>query len=327
MHKKTILLLLIVILSVGCLGLVSADNNTTDNITAEETVDLTDYIIPISITDNGIEFSDGFRGFCLDLSKDAINVDDKFTSTSTNDEEIENNVKSAIIDCYKAGEEDHLGDFVSQVLNGNKNYDAVDTLLDSSKITDDTIVVNINNTTDATFTFELLKSADNGKSDCLAYKVSMKTIVNDDVLSSSDDEKVNLSEVENETIIDETDNTTDEKTGEASGGELIDEAVDKTNTTSDEKANKTDDKQSDSETVVNETNKTIINKTNTVIVNETNTTIINKNTTKVINKTNETPQNATVQDTIMKTVGNPIFLLVIVIVIIAVVAVVMRRKD
>lgn len=316
MHKKTILLLLIVILSAGCLGLVSADNNTTDNVTAEETADLTDYIMAISITDNGIKFSDGFTGFCLDSSKDTANVNDEFISSPTDDDEIENNVKSAIIYCYKAGNEGNLGGFVSQVINGNMKYDVEDALFDSSKITDDTIVVNINNTTEATFTFELLKSTYSGKSDCLAYNVSMKSVVNDDVLSSSDDEKVNLTKVENETIIDETNNTTDAKTAEASGGDLISE-----------EQNKTDDNQTDSETVINETNKTIINKTNTVIVNETNTTIINKNTTKVINKTNETPQNATVQDTIMKTVGNPIFLLAVVIVIIAVVAVVMRRKN
>lgn len=311
MHKKIMTLLIVLIFSISCLAVVAEDNNTTDNLTNEESENLIDYIIPISISDNGIEFSDGFTGFCLDLSKSAINVDDKFTSTSTNDEEIENNVKLAIIECYLMDNENNIGDFVSQAIKGNKKYDVVDTFLDSS-ITDDTIAVNINNTTEATFTFELLKSANSDKSDCLAYKVSMKKIADENVLSSSDDEKLNLSALENETVIDETGNATDEKTEYASGGELV---------------NESDDKQSDGETTVNETNKTIVNKTNVVIVNETNTTIINKNTTKVINKTKEAPQNATVQDQIMRTVGNPIFLLVIVIVIIAIVAVVMRRKN
>lgn len=319
MHKKIMTLLIVLIFSVSCLVVVAADNNTTDNAADEKIEDLANYIIPISITDNGIEFSDGFTGFCLDLTKNAVNVDDKFTSTHTQNEAVENNVKWAIIEWYKSGKTDNIEDAVSQAINGNKNYDEKDTLFESGKITDDTIVVRIDNTTKATFEFELLKSANDGVSDCLAYKVSQKTVPADDVLSSSDEDIVNTSEVENDTVIDMTANTTDEKTGQASGGDLINDT--------DKKTENNSDKQSYDETIVNETNKTIVNKTNTVIVNETNTTIINKNNTKVINKTKETPQNATVQDTIMKTVGNPIFLLVIVIVIIAVVAVVMRRKN
>lgn len=319
MNKKAMPLLIILILSISCLGLVSADNDTDDNATTEDIEDLMDYIVPISISGNGIEFSDGFTGFCLDLSKDAVNVDDKFTSAHTINDDVENNVKLAIIDCYKSGDKNNVENMVSQVINGNKKYDSVDTLLDSGKITDDTITVKIDNTTEATFEFELLKSAKDGVSDCLAYKASMKKIDNNDVLTSSEDDVVNVSKVGNDTIIDKTANTTDEKTPQASGGDIINDTNNKTDTK--------DNKQSDDETIVNETNKTIVNKTNTVIVNETNTTIINKNNTKVINKTNKTPQNATVQDTIMKTVGNPIFLLAIVIVIIAVVAVVMRRKN
>ena len=320
MHKKIMTLLIVLIFSLSCLVVVAANNNTSDNAAySEEIEDLMDYIIPISFTDKGIEFSDGFTGFCLDSTKSGVNVDDKFTSTHTQNEEVENNVKWAIIEWYKSGKKDNIENAVSQAITGNKKYDAANTLFESGDIGDDKIVVKIDNTTEATFEFELLKSSKDGISDCLAYKVSMKTVPNDDVLSSSENDIANTSKVENDTIIDKTGNITDEKTGEASGGELINET--------DKKTDANDNKKSDDETVVNETNKTILNKTNVVIVNETNTTIIHKNNTKVINKTNETPQNATVQDTIMKTVGNPIFLLVIVIVIIAVVAVVMRRKD
>ena len=285
MHKKIMTLLIVMIFSISCLAVVAADNNTTDNATDGEIEDLMDYIIPISITDKGIEFSDGFTGFCLDLTKNAVNVDDKFTSTNTQNDAVENNVKWAIIEWYKSGKTDNIEDAVSQAINGNKNYDEKDTLFESGKITDDTITVKIDNTTEATFEFELLKSANDGVSDCLAYKVSEKTVPADEVLSSSEEDIVNTSEVENETVLDMTANTTDEKAGQASGGELINDT--------DKKTDNNTDKQSDDETIINETNKTIVNKTNTVIVNETNTTIINKNNTKVINKTKETPQNAT----------------------------------
>ena len=116
MHKKILTLLIVLIFSVSCLAVVAEDNNTTDNMTAEKNVDLMDYIIPISVSDNGISFSDGFTGFCLDLSKDSITLDDKFSSSPTKDEDVENKLKLAIIGCYKDGDEDHLGGIISQVL-------------------------------------------------------------------------------------------------------------------------------------------------------------------------------------------------------------------
>lgn len=317
MHKKIMTLLIVLIFSVSCLAVVAQDNNTTINTTSEELEDLTDYIIAISTTAKGIEFSDGFTGFCLDLSKDAVNVDDKFTSAHTNDDKVENNVKMAIIECYKTGNENNLQNIVSQVLNGNKEYDVLNATFKSNQIADDTIVVDINNDTEATFTFELLKSNNAGKSDCLAYKISTKAIAKDDVLSASNDDA-------NDTLETTTENNTKSNDQLAAGENNTQTANgNENNNTPAEKKNAGDD----SQTIINETNTTTINKNNTVIVNENNTTIINQKNVKTINKTNETPKNATIQDQIMRTVGNPIFLLVVVIVIIAVVAVAMRRKN
>ena len=336
MNKKIIPLLIVLIVSVCCLSLVSADNNTTDNVTVTEDVqeDLTDDIIAFSITENGIEFSDGFTGFCLDPSKGSISVDDKFTSQATTGGEVENNVKLAIIECYKTGHEDDIKNIVSQVIAGNKEQDIVESVYSSTETVADTATVDIDNSTEATFTFELLKSQDDSKSDCLAYTVSMQTVENDDVLAAGDDEANdtmetaadNDTESDNNLTADENDTDTtaeNQKTTEEDPAAAGDNNDTQQEVSDDNDTGKSDGKQ----TIVNETNKTIINKTNTVIVNETNTTIINKNNTKVINKTNETPQNATVQNQIMRAVGNPIFLLVVVIAIIAVVAVVMRRKN
>lgn len=312
MDKKIIALLIILIFSVGCLSFVSADNNTTDTATVENSEknvtvteeDLTDYITPVHITDKGIEFSDGFVGFCIDSAKGAITANDKFTSQNTGNDEIQNNVKLAIIDCYKSGKENNIQNVVSQAISGNKNYN-------SGESVGDTAVVKINNTTEATFTFELLKPADSSHSDCLAYKVSLKTVAGDDVLGASDNNV-------NDTVENTTENnaTTENTT--------INNAT-SDNTT--ENKNASDEKQLPSnQTVIN--NNTIINNTNNTVNIENNTTIINQNNnTKIINKTNELPKNATLQQRIMRTVGNPIFLLVLVIVIIAVVAVVIRRKG
>lgn len=325
MNKKAMPLLIILLLTISCLSIVSADNNTTDNGTAGEIDDLTNYIIPISITDNGIQFSDGFTGFCLDLSKDSINVDDKFTSSHTNNNDVENNVKLAIIECYKTGHENNIGNMVSQAINGNKKYDEVEALFTSSKISDDTITVNITNTTEATFTFELLKSANDGKSDCLAYKVSMHKVANDNVLAATNDDANDTLETATENNTPSNDTIAAAEGNNASGEKQGANEDAKSNENNNTQTEGTND--SENQTTVNETNKTIVNKTNTVVVNENNTTIINQKNVKVINKTNETPKNATVQDKIMRTVGNPIFLLVLVIVVVAIVAVVMRRKN
>ncbi len=311
MNRKIIPLLIVLICSLCCLGLVSADDNTTDNLTGANVEDMMGYVMPIHITDNGIEFSDGFIGFCIDSKKPAVTANDHFSAQPTKNDVLENHIKLAIIEAYKAGKEDNLGDIVMQVINGDKEHDIVQAVFNSTETVNDTATVTLNNTTEATFTFELLTSQDGSKSDCLAYKVSMKEIKTDEALKATNDD-VNQS-VDNESAA--VANTSDDAT-----------------TKTDDVENKTaaaggDEQSDDGQTVVNETNKTIINKTNTVIVNENNTTVINKNNTKVINKANDNPQNATIPQKIMRTVGNPIFLLAIVIVIIAVVGVAMRRKN
>lgn len=307
MNKRIITLLLVVIFSISCLSMVSADN-TTNTTETSEIEDTANYILPISITDNGIKFNDGFTGFCIDLAKNSITTDDKFTSEPTTNSE--NAIKLAIIECYKANKENEIENVISKVINKDTSDEIAQKALSSTEKIGDSAVVEINNDTEATFNFELLKSANGEKSDCLAYAVSLKTIPHEDKLSAANEDNATADDTDNNT------ETTNDTTP-------TDESTNDTQEQTDDK--KTDDGQNTK--TVTETNKTIENKTNTVIINENNTTIINKENTKIINKTKEKPQNATVQDTIMKAAGNPIFILVIVIIVIAIAAVVMRRKD
>lgn len=305
--KRIITILIVVIFTISCLSVVSADNSTTNTTETSEIEDTANYILPISITDNGIKFNDGFTGFCIDLAKNSITPEDKFTAQPTTNSE--NAIKLAIIECYKANKENEIENIISKVINKDTGNEIAQKALSSSEKIGDSAVVEINNDTEATFNFELLKSANGEKSDCLAYAVSLKTIPHEDKLSATNEDNAtsgdtdNNTETTNDTSSDENTNDTQEQTDD----------------------NKTDDGQNTK--TVTETNKTIENKTNTVIINENNTTIINKENTKIINKTKEKPQNATVQDTIMKAAGNPIFILVIVIIVIAIAAVVMRRKG
>ncbi len=308
MTKKIIPLLIILIISVSCLSFVSADNNTT---VTEEIEDLTNYITVISINGDKIEFSDGFIGFCLDSAK--IGANSKFTSKSTTSNE--NAVKLAIIECYKQNKVNEMGSIISKVVSKDTSNSIAQKVLSSGETIGDSALVEINNTTEGNFNFELLKSSNDGP-DCIAYKVSLQTIIPEDTLAAGDNgtdsEGVNESGDTSKDIAPQSQNNSEEETAPTQNNETKDV--------------KTADDENNGETTVNEKNKTIINKTKTVIVNETNTTIINQNNTKIINKTNETPQNATVQDTIMKAAGNPIFILVVVIVVIAIAAVVMRKR-
>lgn len=297
--------------------MVSAGNNTTDNLTVEDNGDnQTDYIIAVQITDNGIEFSDGFTGFCIDASKNIANMNSKFTSQNTRNDEIQNQIKLAIIECYKSGKENNIQNVIDQLINGNKDYDIVSSVLNSTENIGDTATLNINNTTEATFTFELLKPTDDGQSECLAYEVSFRTIESNDTLTAGNNETNTSENVTQNNISKNTTDLTNNNTAKQNNDSLKENA-----TVNDTK------KSNENQTAKNETNKTNTNQTNIVRDNETNITIINQNNTKIVNKTNDAPQNAPIQNTIMRTLGNPIFLLAIVIVIVAVVAIAMRRKG
>lgn len=314
MKNKIIILLVVLLFSVG---LAWAEDNATEDLEIE---DSGNYILPISIADGVIKFDDGFEGFCLDLSKDSITTSDKFELGALKNSGDENNVKLAIIECYKQGKESNIGKIVKNLLSGNSNNEVLKEALNSNEKIGSQHVVNIDNTTEATFTFELLKSTDDSKSDVLAYKVSTKTVEQPEIIGASedsDDNKKTDDQTTKEDTNDEktTEDTTDKKTGNQTTKEDTTDNKDASNET--EPKNKT---------TVNEKNETIVNKTNTVIVNENNTTIINNNNVKTINKTNDTPENDTTSQ-LLKAAGNPIFILIIVIVIIAIVAVVMRRKD
>ena len=318
MNKKIIVTLVVLLFCISCISLVSADNSTNETLESNEseTVDMSNYIVPISITGDGIEFSDGFTGFCLDSTKKAITTGDGFTSQSTGSDETQNYAKLAIIEAYRQGCEDNLAQIMAYFADGSyktSNNEVIVAVLESQETVGDSAVVELEDSIEGDFEFELLKDVNGEKSDCLAYKVSLKEIPNDDKLGAADDENV----TEEADDAPAADNSTDD---EQAAGTSDD------NKTDDGQSEAADDNQSQ-ETVVNETNKTIINKTNTVNINENNTTTINVNNNKVINKTNDAPQNATIPQKLMKAAGNPITILIAVIVIVAIAGAYMRRKG
>lgn len=321
MNKKMIVFFVVLLFS---LSMVWADNNTTDTLEVE---DNGHYILPVSISNGEIKFNDGFNGFNINPDKNKVEMSDKFLLDSFNGKDIENTVKLVIIEAYKQGKENEIGQIISKLNNGDSNDNVIKEALNSNEKIGNNPVVKIDNSTEATFNFEYLKSVDDEKSDCIAYKVSMKTVEEPEILTSPSDDSDNHP-------VEETDDSDNGKTADDQK-QTDDNTVDNQKQSDDNKKSdnntsnnqKSDDKnESDNDTTVNETNKTIINKTNTVIVNENNTTIINNNNVKTINNTNDTPENNTTSQ-LLKAAGNPILILIIVIVIIAIVAVALYRKD
>ncbi len=309
--KNKIITLFITIAVLFCiLSVAAAEDNATDTI---EEIDLSKYITPVSINSDGVKFSDGYTGFSLS-TKDDLKTSDPFTSEKTSyiSGNLENYLKLAVIECYRQDCIDDIGKIIASFCDGsyeNSNNEIIQSVLDSSESISDKQTVQINNTTEATFDFELLKSEGN-TSDYFAYKVQLKKVKNSDKLSAANDDN----------------NTTsaEDKNNSANSAEPVSASSNDTGNVSE---NGTQNESAAGEKEVINTNKTIINKTNTTIINENNTTIINHNNIKNITKTNETPKNESDDNIILKTVGNPIFLLIVVIVIIAVVAVVMRKRD
>ena len=328
-------LFLIIAVLLCSIAIVSAENNTT-NVTndTEDTIDLSNYITALS-SGKEIQFSDGYTGYLIDTSKNELTDKDGFTSypTTNIDGNIGNYLKLAVIECYKQNKESEISDVISMILDGsykNRENPIINAVLRSDQTINDHESVEIDNSTEGTFDFELLKPRNQATSDYFAYKVSLKTIENDDVLGVADGNDTNQTkEIENQTnaTAEADQNKTENNNTTVKNEELANDTnASKANATDNETKENSTEKINETKTI--ETNKTIVNKTNTLTINENNTTVVNKTTvTHINNTTNDTPQNNTITDNLMKTVGNPISILIIVIAVIAIVAIAMRRKG
>lgn len=335
MNKKIMTLFLIIAVLLCSIAIVSAENNTT-NVTndTEDTIDLSNYITALS-SGKEIQFSDGYTGYLIDTSKNELTDNDGFTSypTTNIDGNIGNYLKLAVIECYKQNKESEISDVISMILDGsykNRENPIINAVLRSDQTINDHESVEIDNSTEGTFDFELLKPRNQATSDYFAYKVSLKTIENDDVLGVADGNDTNQTkEIENQTnaTAEADQNKTENNNTTVKNEELANDTnASKANATDNETKENSTEKINETKTI--ETNKTLVNKTNTLTINENNTTVVNKTTvTHINNTTNDTPQNNTITDNLMKTVGNPISILIIVIVVIAIVAIAMRRKG
>ena len=329
MTRKITALLIVLIFSVCLASIAFAENNSVNesqladdgqnteinNANNQAIEDTSNYIKVTSISGREFKFNDGFTGFCLS-STGTIETGDTFTSGAFANSQTENYVKLAIIEAYKLGKENNLGEIISKIVNGNMDTgdEVIKAVMDSNEQIGQSKTVNIDNTTEATFTFELLKSTDEDHIECLGYTVSKKPVepvISGDE-SASDDKQSD-------------DNNGTQPAGNVTPGNN-DKQADSGNATPEKnqtddknsKDNKTEPKKADNKVVKNDT--TIVKNTTTVI--ENNTTIVHNNVKEVNNTT--APKNNTATNLLKA--GYPIIILLIVIVI-AVVAVVIKRRK
>lgn len=335
MNRKIAALIIVSIFALCCAGIAFAGNESSDALDSSddsgsvELEDTSNYITITGIANGEIKFADGFTGYAMDSSKGKIGSDATFTPGEFSHSKIENYIKLAIIEAYKQGKENQLGAIISKI--ADNNMDSSDSVISEVLNSNDNIgsseVVKINDNTEATFTFELLKSTDDEKSDCLAYKVSMKT-VESDKLAATDD--VDNTSDDNKQDIISNDNTDNNKTTEGNNSDNKTEDTNKDNKSDNnnesEKTSKNEDvkkeaKKNNAEKEKPKNNTTIVKTTTTVI--ENNTTIVHNNV-KEVNNTTE-PKNDTAGNLLKA--GNPILILIIVVVVAVIAVVIMKRKN
>ena len=273
-------LFLIIAVLLCSIAIVSAENNTT-NVTndTKDTIDLSNYITALS-SGKEIQFSDGYTGYLIDTSKNELTDKDGFTSypTTNIDGNIGNYLKLAIIECYKQNKESEISNVISMILDGsykNRENPIINAVLRSDQTINDHESVEINNNTEGTFDFELLKPRNQETSDYLAYKVSLKTIENDDVLGVADGNDTNQTEeTENQTnaTAEADQNKTENNNTTVKNEELANDTnASKANATDNETKENSTEKINETKSI--ETNKTIVKKTNTLTINENNKTL------------------------------------------------------
>lgn len=352
MNKKIIAIFAVLVVILCCASIVSAENGTddvqnddssavkapqTDN-TADagepqsQPADLSGYITALSIG-NTVKFSDGFSGFSLDNSKAQITSQDGFTASPTSSTPLANYLKLAVIECYKSGKEGEIESVIAIFVDGSYQSSSnpiVQKVLSSSDTIGDYDTVKIDNTTEATFEFEVLKPADASKADYFAYKVSFNTVPDEKLSAPDNGNDTNVTKASDDTNMTKANNDNDTNVTKANNDTNVTKANNDTNTTkASDNTNKNDtnntkkvaNKTAKKDKAVSETNRTVVNKTTTNVVNENNTTVVNHNNVKTYSEPSKKPAEP------LKNVGNQIAILLAVVVLGGAIAVVLHKKD
>lgn len=180
----------------------ATDKNKTDNKTKSG------YVLANG-KGNNIRFSDGSRGFILDYSKPSASPGDEFKPVSASHASNSNTLKLAIIECYRQDSTGQIGGIMADfVQTGSSNTRVGEAVAASHEKVGNHAVVKINNHTEAIFEFEVLKSVSGNESDYFAYKVSFRTIDDNEKVINQTNNLTNLTNTTNTTNTTNVTNTT-----------------------------------------------------------------------------------------------------------------------
>ena len=188
----------------------------------------------VTTKDNGylnISFNDSYNGYCIDKGWNGASSGDTFTVENTsnarnnnNGEEIGNYLKILFVDYHdlvttdKKSTQNIIWGFSNDYHYSPECDSIIKAIKDSSDngrtISDHGETIDINNTTKATFDFEVLNSGSYGYQSFFGYKITYKTIVNEIMNNTFEnilpDNQTNETEPENTT----NNTTTNENTTE-----------------------------------------------------------------------------------------------------------------
>ena len=195
---KRILTLFIILLAIlSGTGLVFAENITEENMTSSNEEERIGE--KVTTKDNGylnISFNDSYNGYCIDKGWNGASSGDTFTVENTsnarnnnNGEEIGNYLKILFVDYHdlvttdKKSTQNIIWGFSNDYHYSPECDSIIKAIKDSSDngrtISDHGETIDINNTTKATFDFEVLNSGSYGYQSFFGYKITYKTIVNE----------------------------------------------------------------------------------------------------------------------------------------------------
>ena len=219
MNEKYITLFILCLTITPCINFVSAENESVESNklinseVSEEDVKNESKRIGENVTtsDNGylnISFNDSYNGYCINKGWKGASNGDNFTVKNTsaavnnnNGEEIGNYLKILFVDFHDDVTRDEklaqnvIWSFSNNYLN-HKYTSYVDKIIEIANagrvIKDHGETININNTTKATFDFEVLSSKGSGYQNFFGYKITYSDIIPEGLLGAVE----NTTEVE-----------------------------------------------------------------------------------------------------------------------------------
>ena len=212
--KKVVKIFIIFLLAASTLNFAFGQNETEITLANSELESKNKINDEVKAREEGhfnISFDDGYNGYCINYGKNHALIGDSFTVTDTSHatnnktgESIGNYLKVFFVDYYEEAMKNeivtqHTIWHFSDDFNGWRlDYDLIENIKTTAlkkSIPDHGATLKINDTTEAVFDFEVLKSGNSNNQHFFGYKISYRDIMNE-IENSSETNPTNKSPAE-----------------------------------------------------------------------------------------------------------------------------------